>query len=144
MVETSLTKQVYYNKERIELASCAIYWPYDSPVLEQIVHDNYTMQLEDANEIDLTIERMAAARNQPVYFLADIRQIQAGSSEAQQHFKGPLPPSIKAIAILVKNGRSKLLGNFFIRLNQSNIPSQLFTDRVKAIEWLLEQKRTQQ
>lgn len=133
-----------YKKERIELASCTIYWPYNSPILEQVIQEHYTVQIEDAQEIDQTIARMAAARGQTVYHLADIRQIKGGTAEARRKFSADFPSCVRATALLVSGAVSRLLGNFLIQLSHADIPIRLFVDREEAIEWLLEQKRKQE
>jgi len=128
-----------YKKEKIELASGYIYWPYGQPILEQVVSKNYKVETKDAQEIDLTMARMAAARGQAVYHLADIRQIKGGSAEARKQFNEGPPACVRATAVLVSGAVSRLLGNFLIQLNHANIPIRLFVDREEALEWLLEQ-----
>ncbi|WCL81532.1 STAS/SEC14 domain-containing protein [Saprospira sp. CCB-QB6] len=128
-----------YKKEKIALASGYIYWPHGEPILEQVVSKNYTVGTQDANEIDQTIERMAAARGQAVYHLADIREIKGGSSEARKHFNEGPPACVKASAVLVSGAVSRLLGNFLIQLNHAHVPIRLFVDREEAIDWLLSQ-----
>lgn len=41
-----------------------------------------------------------------------------------------------AVALLVKSPISRVIGNFFMGLNKPSLPSKLFTDENKALDWL--------
>jgi hypothetical protein len=42
----------------------------------------------------------------------------------------------KAVALLIKSPLSRMIGNLFLGLNKSTLPTRLFTDENKALEWL--------
>lgn len=41
-----------------------------------------------------------------------------------------------AIAIVVRNLAHRIIGNFYLKLRPTHIPTQLFREREAAIEWL--------
>lgn len=46
-----------------------------------------------------------------------------------------------ADALVISSQAHKLVTNFYIKFNKPAKPTKVFTDRLKAIEWLLEEKR---
>lgn len=46
-----------------------------------------------------------------------------------------------ADALVISSQAHKLVTNFYIKFNKPAKPTKVFTDRMKAIEWLLEEKR---
>jgi len=52
-----------------------------------------------------------------------------------------LAPNRSAMAIMVPSISIRLLGNFYIKVNKPARPTQLFTNRELAIQWLKEQYR---
>jgi len=61
------------------------------------------------------------------------------SPEARAQFSKMLRPAFKTekMAIYVNNMGYKLIANFFISVNKPSIPTKMFSNRDKAIEWLL-------
>ena len=72
--------------------------------------------------------------------LVDARPARGITREAREYYADPavLQHTI-AQAILIDSGISRVVGNFFIGLNRTPFPTQLFTDREAAIAWLREQ-----
>lgn len=63
------------------------------------------------------------------YSLADKDAREYGATEAGNKYT-------IAAAIVVKSLAQKLLGNAYIKINKPIAPNTLFTDEMKAIDWL--------
>jgi len=69
--------------------------------------------------------------------LVDIRQVTLITHEARQYFSNATAESsCKARAILIGSHVSRIIGNFFIKINKPAAPTKLFMDEAKAIAWL--------
>lgn len=69
--------------------------------------------------------------------LVDTRNILTISKEARDHFSmKDREGKVNAIAILIGNPLSKIVGNFFLGLNKPKVPTKLFTDEKQAHVWL--------
>ena len=93
------------------------------------------MTVEDAREALAATERVALGRRLPV--LVDLRGIKAQTREARQYFVSEEATRVSAsVALLVGSPVSRVVGNFFLRLNVQRTPTQLFTSEEDAIAWL--------
>lgn len=98
------------------------------------------MQLADAQENIAVIAGLANNTRMPV--LVDMRGVRSQSREARDYFGGPQAASATlAVALLIGSPVSRVLANFFLRLNSMRYPTRLFNDETIAITWLLERPR---
>jgi hypothetical protein len=87
----------------------------------------------DARVFDKLSER------KPFTVLLDMRQLKSQDREAREFYSQPgHTPGLVAVAILIGSPMSRVIGNFFIGFNKSNIPARLFTSEVEALQWLKE------
>ena len=69
--------------------------------------------------------------------VVDISNVKAVTREARVIFgSDEMYKRCKAVAMVARSPVSRMIGNFFLGLNKVPIPLQLFTDKIKAIEWL--------
>src|SRR5262245_27914068 len=93
------------------------------------------MTLDDAKEALAATERVARGERRPV--LVDLRKIKGESREARQYFVSEHAARVSArVALLVESPVSRVVGNFFLRLNVQRTPTALFTSEALAIAWL--------
>lgn len=93
------------------------------------------MALEDARENVAAIFSFTG-RAMPV--LVDMRGVRSQSRDARRYFEGPeAEQATAAVALVIGSPVSRVLANFFIRVSNQRIPTQLFTDEAAAIRWLL-------
>ena len=93
------------------------------------------MTLEDAREALAATEQVANGKRRPV--LVDLRGIKAQTREARQYFVSEEAARVSAaVALLVGSPVSRVVGNFFLRLNVQRTPTELFTSEEDAIAWL--------
>jgi len=102
-----------------------------------IVKQNAIITLREAEENTAFVIELGNGEIMPM--LVDTRGISTISKEARDHFsmrgrKG----YVNSIAILTGNPLSKVVGNFFLGLNKPSVPTKLFTQEEKAVEWLNE------
>lgn len=83
-----------------------------------------------------------AEENMAVFFprrsgpvLADIRTISSVNREAREIYRAQSGETT-AVALVVGSPLSRAIGNFFIGLSRLPYPVRLFTDEVKALEWV--------
>ncbi len=56
--------------------------------------------------------------------------------EAREYFSSEGIMGITAGAFLLNSVFSKFLGNFYLKITRPPIPTKIFTDKAKALEWL--------
>jgi hypothetical protein len=66
----------------------------------------------------------------------DIKNMPTHTREVREFFAGQASRSAKANAILVTNTFNRIMASFFLSLSKPLIPTKIFSDRSKAIEWL--------
>jgi hypothetical protein len=104
------------------------------------IRDGVYQSLEDA-KINLAIALSATAgRRRPL--LVDIRTAQPLDADARHHYSGQaLVDSFSALALLVESSPlGRMVGNVYLRVARPGIPTLLFTDEARAIEWLMKHR----
>lgn len=97
------------------------------------------MALADAQENVAAIFEIGGRQRSRV--LVDMRGVRSQSREARAYFGGPEAERASlAVALLIGSPVSRVLANFFLRLNPQRVPSALFTDDRAAIAWLMDQR----
>ena len=73
--------------------------------------------------------------------LADIRKNPNPDKDARDFAKNDqMNKATQALALIIGNKLSRLLGNFFLGFHKGKYPTKLFTSPEKAKEWLLSKK----
>lgn len=68
--------------------------------------------------------------------LGNITKTQPLSKEVREYISKELPKYIKAMALISDSSMGKIIGNFFIKLNTPPYPTQIFSNKEKAVKWL--------
>jgi len=92
-------------------------------------------------DLDAAKEEIAAyaglCKNEARPILVDIRNVKSITAEARSHLAGEEGAKVtRAVAMLIGNPLSKILGNFFLGLNKPSFPCKLFTSEQEALLWL--------
>lgn len=66
----------------------------------------------------------------------DIRGVKSVDKAARNYLSREGSALIKAIALLVDNPLSSAMSKFYVRMNNPSIPTQMFTQRETALEFL--------
>ena len=81
------------------------------------------------------VEIAALTKGGIVPILADIRLIKSMTREARKLF-GESGDAYSALALLASSPVTQMIANFFIGLNRTRTPTQMFSNEEKAIVWL--------
>lgn len=110
-------------------------WLDDNGICHTIVKPNAAIELKDAIENTAAVKDISMGSVYPI--LVDLKAIHSISKEARDHFSmQKRTAGVSAIAMLVKSPVSRIIGNFFLGLSNPTVPTHLFTDEEKAINWL--------
>lgn len=95
-------------------------------------------ELEGSDAREALEATWAVAGDQRTRVLVDMRLIRSETREAQQEFVSDYSATVcSAVAILIGSPVSRVIGNFFLRLNKHQVPTKLFNDADAAVSWLL-------
>jgi len=120
---------------RIITTRTARQWLGDDGIGRRVNLPNSKESLSDA------IENIAACAElcggSKTLALIDCRGMSSISREAREYYAGEEASKItKACAILVDSPLTRLIGNFFMRVNRTTYPIKLFTSEKDALIWL--------
>jgi hypothetical protein len=116
--------------------TAAIHLSGDGLVVVRIREGVY-QSLEDAKaNLALAVDE-THGRRRPL--LIDIRTAQPLDADARHHYSGQtLVDNFSAMALLVESSPfGRMLGNVYLRVARLGVPTQLFTDESRAVEWLI-------
>lgn len=104
--------------------------------IQLVLNDEATL---DVPEIQLLIDECKRlSGNKPYALLSDARVFLNISPEARKLASDPEANNlIVANAVLVNNLALRILANFFSRINRPHFKFKVFTDKQKAIDWLM-------
>jgi len=104
------------------------------------IHDDAYQSLEDAKMNLATALAETGGRRRPL--LVDIRTAQPLDAEARHHYSGQtLVDGFLALALLVDGSPfGRMMGNVYLRVARPGIPTQLFTDQRRAVQWLIKHR----
>ena len=107
---------------------------YDS-IVRGVFLDGAEVVYEDAVENVAATARLTGGRRAPV--LVDLRKCRSQSAEARAYLAGPHANEVTlALALVMENPLSRMLGNFFMGFNRPPVPVRLFTKVAAAEAWL--------
>lgn len=111
-------------------------------VKDGILHGIYTVK-----ELDLEVAKICLdlryAVNQGVSYpsLVDIRSIKSTTKAARDLLASEQGYRyIKTCSLIIDSSVNKYIGNFFLKISKPVAPTRLFTDEVKALDWLMQFK----
>lgn len=105
------------------------------------IRDGAWQSLEDAKANLAAAAAATAGERRPL--LVDIRGAQPLEADARHHYTGQtLAENFLAIALLVESSPlGRMMGNVYLRIARPGIPTQLFVDESRAVEWLTTHRR---
>ncbi len=100
------------------------------------INDGAFQSLGDAKENLAAAVSETAGTRRPL--LVDVRRAQPLEADARHHYSGQtLVDAFSALALLVEGSPlGRMLGNVYLRVARPGIPTQLFADEARAVEWL--------
>ena len=110
-------------------------WIDENDICVTKVKPNAVIEVEDAIDNSTSVKKLSDGKIYPM--LVNLIEIKSISKEAQDHFSMQgRTPGVSAIGLLIKSPVSSIIGNFFLGLNKSAVPTKLFTNEGKAKAWL--------
>ena len=100
------------------------------------VNDGAEQTLDDARENLAAAVSETGGKRRPL--LIDIRTAKPLDADARHHYSGlTLVERFSALALLVEASPfGRMMGNVYLRVARPGIPTQLFSDEARAVEWL--------
>ena len=108
----------------------------DEGLLIVRIKDGAHQSLADAKEnLALAVSETRGERRP---LLIDIRSAQPLEADARHHYSGQtLIERFSALALLIESSPfGRMMGNVYLRVARPGIPTQLFSDEARAVEWL--------
>jgi hypothetical protein len=104
------------------------------------IRDGAYQSVEDAKTNLATALAEATGRRRPL--LVDIRTAQPLDADARHHYSGQsLVDGFLALALLIESSPfGRMMGNVYLRVARPGIPTQLFVDERRAVEWLIKHR----
>lgn len=91
---------------------------------------------EVARENMVYTKKATAGKPRPL--LVDITKVKSMSKGAREEYvKQQEEPVITAVALLTNSGIGSMIANIFMGLNKPYVPVKMFTDALKAKDWLM-------
>ncbi len=108
----------------------------DEGLLIVRINDGAHQSLADAKENLAAAVAETGGTRRPI--LIDIRTAQPLDADARHHYSGQtLVDRFSALALLVDASPfGRMMGNVYLRIARPGIPTQLFAEETKAVEWL--------
>lgn len=108
----------------------------DKSILHIVYRKGAFETKESITENVLTADALRGSKgNNKVIF--DIRKAIGATKEARDMVKSnDYSHLFVAVAIIVDNSLSRMIGNFFVGFNRPELPLKIFTDVDEAVEWL--------
>ena len=95
-------------------------------------------------EIDLDIAKMSVAirlrltQNRPCKLLADLKNLKVISKEYYASTEGTY--LLEAVATIAPSFLARTIVTFFLNFNKPKLPFQIFSNKTKALDWLIKVK----
>ncbi len=117
---------------KVVTTNVAKIWITDENIVIRKSYPGSVTSLDNAVE---NVEATAKLSNHTrLPLLVDMRKIKGISGEARNYYTKA--DNISALALWVDSPLSMLIGNFFIGLNKTIIPTKIFTKESNAMKWL--------
>jgi hypothetical protein len=100
------------------------------------IKDGARQSLADAKEN--LAAAVAETQGERRALLIDISKAQGLDADARHHYSGQtLVERFSALALLIESSPfGRMMGNVYLRVARPGIPTQLFSDEARALEWL--------
>lgn len=110
-------------------------WMGEDGIARSVVKKDAEITLDDAIANSYAVNSLKNEGKFPL--LIDSTSIKSMSKDARKYFAiNNRSTKVSAFAVVVKSSLSKVVANFFFRLQSPSVPAKLFTNETEAIEWL--------
>jgi len=118
----------------IELPFAKLY--YKAPIVYLVLNEGVNLDAPDIKQIIKSCEQLSD--HKPYLLFSDARVFLSITAEGRKIASDPNESKLViANAVLINNLSIKLVANFFATFNQPHFKFKVFTNRQKAVDWLL-------
>ncbi|MBK7828825.1 hypothetical protein [Nannocystis sp.] len=104
-------------------------------VIVQRVISTKTQTLADARENTAAFAALAAGGKHPL--IVDMRSNFTTDRGVREHYASPeATAQCSAIALLTRSAAGRVIGNFFLALQSSDVPMRMFGEETDAFTWV--------
>lgn len=112
-------------------------WIDEFGILRTVMKEGMHVTLQDAEAHIAAGLELTGGNKHPI--LVNFQNIKSMDRSARAFYAGSNTTRLeKAVAIVIGSPIGQIIGNFFIGLNRSTVPTRLFTSEETAMEWLKE------
>ena len=110
-------------------------WLGEDGIVRSVALSNAEETLTDARENMAAIAKVSAGTRRPV--LVDLTRAKSITREARTYYSGTeAAPHHKAVGIVAGSPVGRVIGNFYLGLNKTPVPTKLFGSEAEALDWL--------
>lgn len=104
-----------------------------------VIRGTYTVAEETLVDARANMEAVRQlSGGQPALLLIDSRMLRHMTPQVRAYYVSEETARIiRALAIVIGSPLSRLMGNVFLRFQNSRVPTKLFTDDAQAVRWLV-------
>ncbi len=122
---------------KVETSTQKLYWDGENEIVWGELFADQTTKERAKENVDAQERVRDILGKAKTRVLIDMAAISEISKEARDYFANERTASIqRATALLISSPVSRVIGNFFMGLNEPISPTRLFTDPREAIKWL--------
>ena len=135
MILSDPQTKIGYGTSSVHLTRTARIWLDEVGIVRTVVLPNANIVLEDTVRNYEVVKELSQGQRVPMY--TDARAVGSASRDVRVYASSDFVVKlVSATAVLVGSPVSRVLGNFFVRLNRPPYPTRLFTDEAEALDWL--------
>ena len=110
-------------------------WLDNDGIIRSVLVPHAEVTLEGAEETAAAYQQVSQGIPRPL--LTDSRLVKSVDRPSRIYGTSDAVASVvSALAVLIASPVSRIVGNFFLRVNKPPYPMRLFTSEEEAIEWL--------
>lgn len=113
------------------------FW-FERDILNSTFENTIELDLLKMKEVIQIREEISGEKKQ--YWLYDITNVKNITKEARDYADKQGQDRLSAVGVLVNSHVTKFIFNSYFKLKKSKMPFQVFTNKEKALEWLLSLK----
>jgi hypothetical protein len=114
-----------------------VWWDDEAHIARADWIDGAAVDREAAMACEAEVEKLGDA--QQMLYLVDIRDMGSIDRRAREYFTEH-GSYYRAVALVAGSAATRMMANFFLRLNRGDLPVRMFTDEAEAIAWLQAQR----
>jgi hypothetical protein len=121
--------------KQIKLDYAELY--YEAPIIYIVFNEDVELGFPEIRELTQIAQKISD--NEPYLVLSDVRKHVNVTPEGKKiSVDGAQAPLLRGSAILVNSTLLSAAANFFNKFNPPSYPYQVFSDKEKAKQWLLQ------